>query len=341
MAPRPIVTCLLPGLFGPVPAGASAAVQDTGPYPNLQWLLARSRHRPGTVAASTEALLARVCGIDGPTGGLMAASLADAPRNPDAIHYRASPAHLQPDRDRLLLFAGAPVRPDDADRCEIAERFNVLYRDDGLRLSPVGDEWLLTAETPPGPNLPRLGKVTGRYLDTALPAGSDYRRWRQILNETQMMLFDHPANTRRAQRGALAINGLWFWDGAPVAGPLSAAFDRCIGDHPLVAAIARLSGVEHQSLTALETSAPAPGGRWLVVGDASEKALLGGDIGGWLDALQWVERELAPLMANWMARHGAEIRLHPGNGRGYCLHRRNRWRVWRRRSRPADQLVEQ
>ncbi len=341
MAPRPVVTCLLPGLFGPVPAGASGAVQDTGPYPNLQRLIALGRHHPAHGAPSSEALIAGAGGINAPTGGLLASMLAERPGSRDAIHYRASPAHLQPDRDRLLLFAGEPVRPDAADRQGIAERFNALYSDDGLWLTPAGDEWLLTAETPPGPDLPALAEVTGRYLDTALPGGSEYRRWRQILNETQMMLFDHPANTQRARRGALAINGLWFWDGGPVAGPLSAAFDRLIGDNPLLEAIGGLSGVEHQSLTALEAGPPMPGMRDLVVADGSEKALLGGDIAGWLEALQWVERDLAPLLTTWVRRHGAEILLHTGTGRAYRIHRANRWRFWHRPPRLADQLVEQ
>jgi hypothetical protein len=41
-----------------------------------------------------------------------------------------------------------------------------------------------------------------------MPQGEDALRWKQLLNETQMML--HDADVKQ-QSGQLVINGIWVW----------------------------------------------------------------------------------------------------------------------------------
>ena len=42
-------------------------------------------------------------------------------------------------------------------------------------------------------------------------SGEGAERWRALLNESQIVLHNHPINAVREARGAVAVNSLWFW----------------------------------------------------------------------------------------------------------------------------------
>ncbi len=55
-----------------------------------------------------------------------------------------------------------------------------------------------------------LDRVIARNVDPWLPAGPDARLLRRLQNEMQMLLYTHPVNQAREERGAPLINSLWF-----------------------------------------------------------------------------------------------------------------------------------
>ena len=50
--------------------------------------------------------------------------------------------------------------------------------------------------------------ATGHNLHQAMPRGESALRWKQILNEAQMVLHGAPINQQPDQ---LAVNGIWVW----------------------------------------------------------------------------------------------------------------------------------
>ncbi|PWG63937.1 phosphoglycerate mutase [Sediminicurvatus halobius] len=330
---RPRLTLLAPGLLGPVPDTLRDAVGDLGPLPGLTRLLARAR-RTRQAGDDAESLLQAATGGEWAPGGVARAALPGAAEAP--LWYRAAPVHLRADRDRLLLFAGAGLYPAPEAAEALAAAFNGLFAEDGLQLVTADDNWLLAAERAPGPDLPPLAEVAGRYLDAWLPTGESSRPWRRLLNEVQMLFHDHPVNRQREAAGLPAVNGLWFWGGGPVAtqAPALAGYH---GSHPVLRGLAALAEVPADPLPDGVAALPADGDRLVLVDDA-ESALLGGDAGDWLSAIGRFETAFAaPLMGEAAGRWGA-VDVLPGDGWRYRLDAASRWRLWRRRRSLRDRV---
>lgn len=301
---------LAPGLLGPIASTLADAARGEVEHGALSQFLSRARYQT-LAGTSTEALLAQLYPNAPAPGPLIAAAQG---RTESAYYYRAAPVHLRADRDRLLLFAGQDLALDDAEANAIAEAFNQAFNADGLELCWRDGEGLMAAPTPPGPNLPGLFEVAGRYLDTVLPGEAASRPWRQLLNEVQMLLHEHPVNQARAQRGALSVNGLWIWAGGPAA-ELTQTAEPAAG-HPLV------RGLQVSGQRRAERSSQAP----LTLWEAAAEALMAGDIERWLAALQAFEQTLGDALA----QHPSGMTLLPGNGYAYHLDRLAPWRFWRR-----------
>lgn len=250
---------------------------------------------------------------------------------PGRVVYRAAPVHLRPDRDRLLLFAGDALSLSEAESTAICRDFNRTFLDDGLELGCRGGEWILQADAAPGPDLPVLSAVAGRYLDTVIPDDAASRPWRRLLNEAQMFLFDHPVNRAREDRGEPAVNGLWFWSGGEaLQGAVGSAVGRIIGDDPLAGAMARTLGVSLIAPDQADPGAPHDTHQTVIVWTDAERALLGGDVEAWLASLQRFEATWAPWLRDLATQTGGPVMLSTGSGRDFVLGPGARRRFWRR-----------
>lgn len=333
MSARARVDCIAPRLLGPVPETLAGAVASAGPFPATEWLLARSRQQPFP-GDDAESIL-RGLRPELPASGSLVAAAHEMAGDTGQHCFRASAVHLQPDRDRLLLFAGDSMQPSEEEAHTLTEHFNRNFGGDGLALIWQEGDWLLLCDHPPGPDLPPLSRVAGRYLDTVLPAEEASRRWRQLLNEVQMLLHDHPVNTEREQRGEPTLNGLWFWGGGPLSGT-SLPAQSVVGKDSLSRGLARLGGTVAQGAETLQPSNRPPVSQQTASGDSlviwldAETAMLGGDAQGWLEALQRFEQEVAePLLAPVKTGDTA-LRIHDGAGRVHIADASARWRFWRR-----------
>ncbi|MFQ6707899.1 putative sulfate exporter family transporter, partial [Bordetella pertussis] len=59
-----------------------------------------------------------------------------------------------------------------------------------------------------------IGTVAGQRLRAWWTQDVAMRPWRRLLNEIQMVWYEHPVNEARAARGAAPINALWLYGGA-------------------------------------------------------------------------------------------------------------------------------
>jgi len=302
----------VPGLLGPV---SGLGRKDRPELPRLEALLARADRlvEPVGYAAGLFALfgMQTVVGADLPTAAVC--FLADTGEAPAGFLLHADPLQLLPDRDRLLAFGldGDPL--DDDEIARLVAAFNAHYTDDGVRLygSPAGRLYLHCDRAPSIRTAP-LWSVIGRNLDLFLPDGADRRRWRGLLNETQMLCHALQLNREREARGRPALGGLWFSGGGSLPAAGQGPVGRLVGDCLLARGLLALS--------------PGAGGDELIVEHAPGRALMRADANAWLRALEELEVRMADLL-----RGCAEFHLHPGNGTVYRWRARSAWRLWRRR----------
>jgi hypothetical protein len=240
------LTLVVPGLFGPFPAGNEMLPDPS--LPALLGLLRCARPLQNDAAEDPDAWLCARFGItrapecDWPLAPLLAElELGDAGQD---YWLRADPVHLRADRSRLVLFGpeALAIRQEEADA--LAEGFNALYQPDGLRLyTPTPNRWYLRlAQAPRLSNTP-LPDVIGRDIDRHLPRGEDAGPWHARLNEIQMLFHTHGVNERRAEQGQPGINSLWLWGGGRMPASLQAKDAWVCSDDPLTRALARAANV--------------------------------------------------------------------------------------------------
>lgn len=310
----------MPGLLGPVP-GLEREARPA--LPHLEALLARAERfvEPVGYAGGLFAMF----GIEPPAGADLPTAavclLADTGEAPAGFVLHADPLQLHADRDRLLTF-DLDDDPLDADEiAQLAEAFNGHYSDEGVRLyaSPAGRIYL-HCDRPVSIHTHPLSTVIGRNLDHFLPDGNDRRRWRGLLNETQMLCHALELNREREARGRPTLGGLWFSGGGRLPprglGPVARLIGDCLLAHGLLA---------------LRTAA---GSDELIVEHAADRAVMHADPGAWLQALAELEDRMAGLL-----RDCEELHVHPGNGTVYRWRARSAWRLWRRR-RPLFECLD-
>ena len=201
--------------------------------------------------------------------------------------------------------------------------------------------WYVRMDSLPDIRTRPISQVIGRDVKGLLPVGADAPRWNRVFNEIQMLLFAHPLNETRAERGALEINSLWLW-GEGVAGesaPLQRNYGHVSSDEVLVEMFANAAGIPFVKWAGQWPGAEADGSQ-LLVWTGLRSALQSGDLAAWRNALLDFESGYArPL---WQALRSGKIgNLHldiPGRNemRRVALQRADRWAFWRRSKRLAE-----
>ena len=126
---------------------------------------------------------------------------------------RADPAHVRADMATARMLACGDVGLTTDECAEIAKNLMPMFGDAGFEFDArLPNRWYLRAPT--GSELPQCAspdEAMGDDLKLHLPQGASGKRWRQLFNESQIILHNHPVNQRRAARGAVSVNSLWFW----------------------------------------------------------------------------------------------------------------------------------
>lgn len=125
----------------------------------------------------------------------------------------AEPTHLRADRDRLLIAESEILQISEEEANEIILDINKHFEGE-IELRYYQDNiWILgcNLELDDLVSYPILD-IIGENADDFLPQGKSRLKLHQIMNEIQMLLFDHKINHVRNEEGLVAINSLWFWD---------------------------------------------------------------------------------------------------------------------------------
>lgn len=291
---------LIPALFPPASRTPGNDPLHGASAPALETLLARARRSAAPEGGAEAWLVQRFSPT--PPGELPCASLALLADGVEpGIHYwlHADPVHLSIERDQLVLTEASafPLERREADA--LVDSLNAHFSRDGLFFAaPRPDRWYLRLEQPAAIATRPLFEAAGRGIQALLPTGRESGRWRALLNEIQMLLFGHPVNLAREQRGVAPVNSVWPWGGGFLPENLRRPFDSVRADTPLARGLARSAGLAERPL-------PGNGTLWMEqCGEGNHLAVLEalrgpaayGDAQGWRAGLASLERDwFAPL----------------------------------------------
>lgn len=162
-----------------------------------------------------------------------------------ATWLRADPGYVRAEMMGARLMAWGDLGLSEADADALLAPLRPLFGDAGFPLSrTTAEHWYvqLPAEARPPPfSLPT--DALGGQLLAHLPDGDEARRWRQLGNEAQIVLHNHPLNARRAEQGRAPVNTLWFWGGGRLPDAVRAPWRAVMGADDELAALAAAAGI--------------------------------------------------------------------------------------------------
>ncbi len=169
--------------------------------------------------------------------------------------------HMAPSRDGAALILSNDLAISSEQSAALLASAQALCEGTPFTLSPWSDtHWQLHSQTELAPIFASPQLVSRSAVNEWWDQDPRNQTWRRFVNELQMLYFNHPINQQRQDQGLLPINSLW-----PLGGISPAAWQ------------------------------PQP--RPTVSFHALTHAYLSQDWGLWLQQLQHIDTELAPLLA--------------------------------------------
>ncbi len=298
--------------------------------PALEKLLARAQVTPLKLD-TLEAWLCERFGVE----ALAIAPLtlqADGVSPESAYWLRADPVGIRMQRDEMVVQGDITLSVEEA--AQFCASLNMHFAEDGLRfIAPHPQRWYMQLDHIPEMETYPLPQVVGADMHAHLPYGVDGLRWHSVLNEIQMLFYEHKVNQAREQRGEPLVNGVWLWGGGKISKSTGQPFSCVAGDSELASAFAQVAGIPvvqgvEQMLRSKES------GDCLLVWEGLRSALQRANIAQWRAALQQFEGDYAmPLLTALAAGKIGQITLEvlsEGCSRSFVVKRAELWKIWRR-----------
>lgn len=174
--------------------------------------------------------------------------LADGGSPERHFWIRADPVHLRVGNNALVLVEGPALGVSRAEAEALAETLNRHFGEI-LRLRPMdAGRWYARMQPAPEVETTPPAAAGGKEIKAHLPSGRDAVRLHALMNETQMLLHEHPVNTARETRGEPELNSVWFWGGGVMETAAARPFSAVIADDPLARGLALAAGIPARPL---------------------------------------------------------------------------------------------
>lgn len=245
--------------------------------------------------------------------------------------WRADPVHLLVDRDQVAMLPRSALNVTADEARVLVATFNETYAPDGFLLeAPHPESWYLRVSAIWHCRTWDPARVETWAITEFMPAGPDQDVLRKLMNEIQMLFYEHSVNQARERNGKPAINSLWLWGGGALPTRAERTPERVVSDLPLLRGLASMAECECEPLP--ETGLRLSVGRHVLIGCSVRD--FGGDLGR-LDA--------SLLKPCWNAIVYGRARVLECFAGGSCVHVLTRGaalRFWRKRQSWSVMLGE-
>lgn len=205
------------------------------------------------IESPLEALICQQYGLqsmpDYPIAAICAA--ADGFEVADNYWLRADPVHLVLQRDCFSLHEAIPLPVDAAHAKSMVASLNQHFNQDGLTFL-IGNSgaWYLRTEENVDIKTSLPSVAAGKNIHQFMPQGLAAFKWLAVLNEVQMLLFEHPANVALEMVGEPVVNSIWLSGGGkmPQTLPLSSSADLVLADSIFYQGLAKHTGASCQEV---------------------------------------------------------------------------------------------
>jgi hypothetical protein len=167
----------------------------------------------------------------------------------DAYWLRADPVHLVLQRDCFSLDESMPLLVDAVHAKSMVASLNQHFNQDGLMFfMGASGAWYVRTEQMPAIKTSLPSVAAGKNIHQFLPQGPESSKWLAVLNEVQMLLFEHPANETRESVGEPAVNSIWLSGGGfmPQSLPVLSDVDLWVANSVFYNSLATLAGEAYQ-----------------------------------------------------------------------------------------------
>lgn len=327
------VTLFVPGLLGPQSAFAQLAETEIPDLNLLETLLSRAGCEQSEIIHPLHGLF-QLMGIslevnqDPPIAAVTA--YADGLPGHSGWWLRADPVYLQADRHQAFLLASDELQLTDNEAGQLITTINNHFANDGWSINaPQPQRWYLQRDTASQITTTPLIDVMGRDIHSHLPQGEDGPYWHRVLNELQMLLYEHPVNQQREVEGRLPVNSIWFWGSGSMPTKVTSSWDKVVSDDFVVQSLAQHGDLDTESLENVKPDQLE--GRILMVINDCYELVRAGDVFGWLNILEILQNNvLVPLKTLIGQKHCRALTLIPANGHAYYVTDKNLRCFWRR-----------
>ncbi len=321
---------MIPGLF----AEASATRA-----PGLELLLARGRSQT-SASKSAEAWLQEAFGLeDQPLAAGALTVIAGGGDPGEDCWGRADPVHLRLMRDRLIVAPSAAFALSREEADALVADLNRHFAGVLAIQAVEPDRWCARLASHFAFNAATPLDVAGRDVDLTMRIGGEAgKRWSQLLNEIQMLLYAHPVNQAREARGEHAVNSLWLWGVGRAPRVSGSRWQSVTANDPVALGLARLAGTRHRG-GAVPASAEAwlerapEEGQHLILLDSLRAPLALGQSAEYRQCVDALEKHwFAPLLAALREGRIGMVSVHVPDSAGAAFEtiRGDLRRFWRR-----------
>ena len=160
--------------------------------------------------------------------------------------------HWQVGADHVRLSPPEDLALDEESSGTLLAAMAPYFLEDGITLAPYGSlpgTWLATGEVFRGLRSVSMDTLMGRHLTRSLldGAGTPAATLRRLQNEMQMLLYTHPVNETRQQRGLAAVNSFWVTGAGVLEHVMAFASDVQVESHLHAPALRRDAAAHAQA----------------------------------------------------------------------------------------------
>lgn len=333
---------LVPGLLGPFatqPANGLQSNSDVQQQPTIK-VLQRSLSRASQSSLPASDYFSTLHYLLCPQQSIKLSDLLsqfDQLPQTKRFYYLIEPVHFKAESDHAVLLGSELLQPQSEEAQQLVETFNAHFAVEGISLHAASaSRWYLLSERELSLELRPIDDCLGRDIKHFMPQGEDALWWRRILNEAQMLFFEHPVNLQREQQQQLSINGLWLFQHSfkpqdRVA--TNTQVDHLISDNQVAQALCEFSDKNIQIESANDKSADKLSdqvGHRVLVDETFYAAACYGDQTAWKDVLgEFCQLRFASLVNGLQHGDISRLYIYPCDGRVFRVSKWQRYHFWK------------